>query len=621
MSSTTSQPSKGRSSLTTTDNVALPIDVIADGQFLKRVGLTITSAPAGGGGGTPTPTATGDMIESTDGSSWSKRTRAEVKSDLGVSSADSPTFSNGLYTGNLTVSGKLFVSGASELVSERLDIGANYVLANIGYTTPVAVTGGLVVNYLPTSTTTAVSVTGFVAGVAAVSNPTVTVTSTTGFSAGHVVQVSNSTSNDGFYEVLTVVSGTVLRVAGVGLTGVTEPWALDQFTTEVGAGAITRVTCTVMRAGTDGAWETGSGSSVPLTYADVLLAPGASTITTLGTISTGTWSATALLPLKGGSGTWRSTSSGTDTLVATDGTVEFGASCTVTLPAASACKIGQKINLVASVAGVVLTLTRAGSDTIDGGTSVAITLPVVRGACGVVNQSSSAWGSVQPGSLAATAYECRLTGGSWFAYPQAWTGTAWVDVGAGLALTVEAAGSYTTSGATITIPSGTASNTTPAVTSSYRAYIALSSLSFWSTTFGSQYAVDLSCSFGSAVSNARWGYALCTPTGAYDANAETLFSERMGYTGSAYTTQVSQGVGTYAAAYTNTAVPTLSRVIWSPGVASAYQMADGTASTSGTVSIPTTLPTHLYVLGGAAVGSTGSSVVVTPSIRIIRLTG
>jgi hypothetical protein len=574
MSSTTSQPSKGRSSLTTTDNVALPIDVIADGQFLKRVGLTITSAPAGGGGGTPTPTATGDMIESTDGASWSKRTRAEVKSDLGVSSADSPTFSNGLYSGNLTVSGKLFVSGASELVSERLDIGANYVLANIGYTTVAAVTGGLVVNYLPTSTTTAVSVTGFVAGVAAVSNPTVTVTSTTGFSAGHVVQVSSSTSNDGFYEVLTVVSGTVLRVAGVGLTGVTEPWALDQFTTEVGAGTITRVTCTVMRAGTDGAWETGSGSSVPLTYADVLLTPGASTITTLGTVTSGTWHGSAVTRAYGG---YEVVSSASDPTVNDDSGDGYA--------------VGQ---------AWINTTTKQMWGLTDSTAGAAV------------------WRLLLGGT---TAYECRLTGGSWFAYPQAWTGSAWVDVGAGLSMTVEAAGSFTTSGATITIPSGTSSNTTPAVTSSYRAYIALSSLSFWSTTFGSQYAVDLTCSFGSAVSNARWGYALCFPTGSYDANAETLFSERMGYTGSAYTTQVSQGVGTYAAAYTNTAVPTLSRVIWSPGVASAYQMADGTASTSGTVSIPTTLPTHLYVLGGAAVGSTGSSVVVTPSIRLIRLTG
>ena len=54
MSSTTSQPSQGQSSLTTIDNVALAVDTIADGQTLVRSGLTIVGSagvPPGGSAG------------------------------------------------------------------------------------------------------------------------------------------------------------------------------------------------------------------------------------------------------------------------------------------------------------------------------------------------------------------------------------------------------------------------------------------------------------------------------------------------------------------------------------------------------------------------------------------
>ena len=112
-------------------------------------------------------------------------------------------------------------------------------------------------------------------------------------------------------------------------------------------------------------------------------------------------------------GGWRTTSSGTDTLVAGDGVVEYGASCTVTLPsaAASGVFIGKTITLIAATAGIVLTLTRAGSDTLNDGTStVAVTMGTVRSTLAVVAQSASAWGSLQPGSLTVNAVYAYLTG-------------------------------------------------------------------------------------------------------------------------------------------------------------------------------------------------------------------
>ena len=55
MSSTTSQPSKGQSTVITVDNIALSVETISDGQVLTRSGTTITSsagaAPSGSAGG------------------------------------------------------------------------------------------------------------------------------------------------------------------------------------------------------------------------------------------------------------------------------------------------------------------------------------------------------------------------------------------------------------------------------------------------------------------------------------------------------------------------------------------------------------------------------------------
>jgi len=160
-------------------------------------------------------------------------------------------------------------AGLSSLTSGAA-FTANYLKLGSGYATIAAETGGLVLNRLPTTTTTAIATGGFVAGVAAVSNPTIEVSSTTGFAPDDIVEVYGSTSNDGFYEVAAILATPArLRVKGVGTVGATEAWTKTQVNAEAGAGTVHKVGVTVLRAGSDGLWEVGLGNTVPLTYRDV----------------------------------------------------------------------------------------------------------------------------------------------------------------------------------------------------------------------------------------------------------------------------------------------------------------------------------------------------------------
>lgn len=66
----------------------IPLGAIpTSGQHLKYDGTSIVGTDAPGGGGTPTPTAVGDMIGTTDGAAWAKRTTTQVRSDLGLGTA------------------------------------------------------------------------------------------------------------------------------------------------------------------------------------------------------------------------------------------------------------------------------------------------------------------------------------------------------------------------------------------------------------------------------------------------------------------------------------------------------------------------------------------------------
>jgi len=175
------------------------------------------------------------------------------------------------FNADVKISGTLTTLSHVEQQVEQVRVEDNHLYLNQGYETAAAQTGGLVVNYLPTATTDTVAATGFVAGVPATSNPTVITVGSGTFSAGDFIQITGADdiANNGLYEVLSH-TGTTLTIEGVGTSGTTEDFTEDQFTTDTTvSGTITKVTVAVLRAGTDGVWETASGSTSGLSFSDL----------------------------------------------------------------------------------------------------------------------------------------------------------------------------------------------------------------------------------------------------------------------------------------------------------------------------------------------------------------
>lgn len=160
------------------------------------------------------------------------------------------------------VMGSLLVDGTTTTVnSEQVNVADNYFYMNADYTTVSAMTGGLVVNYLPTATATTVATGGFA------TTSTVITTGSATFAAGDLIQItgSNNPTNSGIFEVLTHV-GTTLTID----TTPTEPFVQNTFVVDTTvAGAIRKVTVAVMRAGTSGDWQVAKGATTPLTYSNL----------------------------------------------------------------------------------------------------------------------------------------------------------------------------------------------------------------------------------------------------------------------------------------------------------------------------------------------------------------
>ncbi len=146
----------------------------------------------------------------------------------------------------------------------------NYLYFNNGYTIVAAETGGMIVNFLPTSTTDSVLAGAFVAGVPSTSNPTVvTDEEPVTFSAGDLIQISGSAENDGLYEVDSHASN-LLTIRGVGTVPKTEDFVRDDFIANSSDTAtIVKVNVAVIRTGTDGKWETAAGDTTPFTFTDI----------------------------------------------------------------------------------------------------------------------------------------------------------------------------------------------------------------------------------------------------------------------------------------------------------------------------------------------------------------
>jgi len=181
-----------------------------------------------------------------------------------------------------TITGNLIVQGTTTTVeSEIVNMADSFLYHNDGYEAISAVEGGFVVNYLPTATNTTVAATGFTAGVASTSNPTVSVASETGFVAGDYIQIAgaNDQTNDGLFEVLSTAAGE-LTIAGVGNTGLTHSFAQNDFTTDTTvAGTIRIVTVGVYQVSTSGTPQFGEGSNSSLTFDNIVTTPGTGDLT------------------------------------------------------------------------------------------------------------------------------------------------------------------------------------------------------------------------------------------------------------------------------------------------------------------------------------------------------
>jgi hypothetical protein len=250
-------------------------------------------------------------------------------------------------TGDTLVAGNLVVQGnITGIQTLDMIMRDNYMQENVGYTTAVGMTGGLVTNYLPTATastsdgafvpgTTALALTGTVDGTAtqntltgtgtqfltelkagwtividpggtpetkviasiesdtgltlttvlanthddvsvnrSATNAYVTITDSAVFALSDIIQISGSTdgTNDGFFEVLSNTA-TKLVVRGIGVTATVEAFSRNQFEAMAAPApdaTITKVTVSVIRAGTDGAWEVGSGAATGIAYEDLV---------------------------------------------------------------------------------------------------------------------------------------------------------------------------------------------------------------------------------------------------------------------------------------------------------------------------------------------------------------
>jgi len=248
------------------------LKLVVVGASAGIVKATVTASTVDNAADLPSPAATPaglGLVIGVDVQAWSAFLDS-VDQNLGT--ADSPSFAG------LNVAGDLIVGGGTILANaEQIDARANHIYLNADYTTAVAQVGGLVVNYLPTATVDATTGAGVVtAGVNGVSDPTVTTDGAATFAANDLVMISGSDNdgeNDGLFEVVGHAANVMtLRSTGNGVTNRVEAFTIDQLTANAGdtGMTITKVNLSVVRAGTDGDWETAKGSTTPLVFSDLL---------------------------------------------------------------------------------------------------------------------------------------------------------------------------------------------------------------------------------------------------------------------------------------------------------------------------------------------------------------
>lgn len=158
-----------------------------------------------------------------------------------------------------------FVGTEIPYIRDLTNIADNYTRLNAEYISTPAITGGVLVNFQATSTADTVTDGQFTAGVASTSNPTIITDGSGTFAQNDIIQITDAQANNGFYEVEDH-TGTTLTIRGIGTIDTVEDFSKRDFETTEHSGAITKINVSVIRAGTDGLWETGTGSETGIVY-------------------------------------------------------------------------------------------------------------------------------------------------------------------------------------------------------------------------------------------------------------------------------------------------------------------------------------------------------------------
>lgn len=166
---------------------------------------------------------------------------------------------NTVVKGDLTVEGDTIAIDTVNVLVED-----NHLYLNQNHVTAAAAeTGGLVVNYLPTSTSDTSTTGGFA------STTTVATVGAATFSPNDLIQISSAdnASNNGLFEVSGHTGGVLTIKSAPAEDFVQSTFVPDTADTSA---VITKVNVSVLRAGTDGIWETASGSASGMTFSDLV---------------------------------------------------------------------------------------------------------------------------------------------------------------------------------------------------------------------------------------------------------------------------------------------------------------------------------------------------------------
>lgn len=176
---------------------------------------------------------------------------------------------------DLNIQGNLDVQGTmTSIDTVSMNVKDRHVLLNNGYTSDAALTGGIVVNYDPTTTND----TG--AGVGFASTSTLGTTGASTFSGGDIIQISGASDveNNGIYQVLTH-TGNLLTIA------TTSDFCQDSFVADSTTSAVIyKVNVSIIQTNTSGLWQTTRGDNttdITANTKDILLSGDSVTVETL----------------------------------------------------------------------------------------------------------------------------------------------------------------------------------------------------------------------------------------------------------------------------------------------------------------------------------------------------